>query len=368
MGGMDQFLPNAICLGDLLSQQGYHLEYFGGSSLDFAGKGNFYKSHSFNNVFGLHELLPQIPDPTYTTGWGIYDDTLFDLAYDRFKELSEKDSPFGMVLLTIDTHGSGNHISRTCKEDFTDSGKNGFIEALSCTDRLVGGFIDRLKNSPYFDDAVVVISSDHLKMGRVKEQRDNPRRNLFIIINSSQPQNSKIVAKNGSILDMGVTVLNAMGFDSQLGLGRNLLGKETTIKEKLQLNDQILNGWREDMKFFMSFPRVSDHITVDSKNRSVFIDDREFKLPILIKYDSKLNTNMWFEKDGDIPVHKSLIGHLKEFAYDSPFFLADECGDIKRVWPDLSTKGFCYVNGKLGSSNIIMGEIKGVKRFSSEQI
>ena len=37
MSGMDAFLPNTICLGDLLSEEGYELSYLSGSSADFAG-------------------------------------------------------------------------------------------------------------------------------------------------------------------------------------------------------------------------------------------------------------------------------------------------------------------------------------------
>ncbi len=39
MTGMDQFLPGAECLGDILDEAGYDLNYMGGAILSFAGNG-----------------------------------------------------------------------------------------------------------------------------------------------------------------------------------------------------------------------------------------------------------------------------------------------------------------------------------------
>ncbi len=40
-------LPNLYCP----AENNYNLRYVGGASLEFAGKGNFYTSHSFNNAY-----------------------------------------------------------------------------------------------------------------------------------------------------------------------------------------------------------------------------------------------------------------------------------------------------------------------------
>ena len=40
---------------------------------------------------GLVELLPGIANQEYISAWGLYDDSLFGIAYDNFLELSEAD-------------------------------------------------------------------------------------------------------------------------------------------------------------------------------------------------------------------------------------------------------------------------------------
>lgn len=104
MAGMDAFLSDATYLGDLLSEEGYELTYMGGASLDFGGKGKLYTSHGFSETYGKEELLPQLKDPSYLNTWGLHDDTLFDLAFQRFIELSKSGKRFGLTMVTLATH------------------------------------------------------------------------------------------------------------------------------------------------------------------------------------------------------------------------------------------------------------------------
>ena len=73
MSGIDKFMPLAKCAGDILRDAGYDMLYIGGSDLDFGGKGKFYKSHGFNEVYGLKELKPYLKDPRYRSPWGVHD-------------------------------------------------------------------------------------------------------------------------------------------------------------------------------------------------------------------------------------------------------------------------------------------------------
>ena len=65
MSGMDAFLPDAICLGDLLCKEGYELHYFHNSSIDFAGTGKFYCTHGFQEASGKVKLSKMMHDISY---------------------------------------------------------------------------------------------------------------------------------------------------------------------------------------------------------------------------------------------------------------------------------------------------------------
>ena len=90
MSGMDHYLQSAICLGDLLHQKNYLLAYYGGSELDFAGKGKFYATHKFDSVQGKEGLVAMLEDKSYLSDWGLFDDSLLPIFYDEFMKNRRK--------------------------------------------------------------------------------------------------------------------------------------------------------------------------------------------------------------------------------------------------------------------------------------
>lgn len=363
MAGMDSYLAGAICMGDLLAAKGYNLSYFGGASLDFAGKGSFYRTHGFQKVMGKNELIPELPDQSYITGWGLYDDSLFDLAYEEFEELSSGNQPFGLVLLTLDTHGS-DHFSQSCK---AVAEQNQMNKNIACTDYLIGKFVDRIKNSSASKNTVIVIVSDHMAIrGTAKLQKTN-RKNLFMIIDPHRQKGREEISRKGSTLDLGPTILRSMGFSAELGLGRDLFSDDLTIVEEFNKPGALVKGWRDDLLTFWSFPRVEEKITINAKDRSVSIDDRKLKTPILIQYDDKLQTKIRFQIYNDA-IHKTLIQHLSKFDPNDAFFMVDTCKKMKLQWGDFGESGLCYINGTLGSKKLDRGRVTQEKTFTASHL
>ncbi len=81
------FMQEAFCLGDILDAAGYHQVFMGGASTRFAGKGVFLSDHGYDEVYGLEELYPYVDDPSYTNNWGLFDDSLLEIAANKFDEL-----------------------------------------------------------------------------------------------------------------------------------------------------------------------------------------------------------------------------------------------------------------------------------------
>ena len=156
------FLDQALCLPDVLNVAGYQQVFMGGASLNFGGKGEFFKAHHFDQVLGRDELKPRLADTDYTGGWGLFDDSLFDLAVEEFNTLAASGSPFNLTVLTVDTHHPTGEPSASCAAyPHID---NSILDAVHCTDYLVGKFIEQLKQHPAYEDTIVVLASDHLGM------------------------------------------------------------------------------------------------------------------------------------------------------------------------------------------------------------
>lgn len=82
------FLPQANCLGDILKNHGYTNYYYGGADSSFGGKNNFYSSHGFSVIQGIHEIETRHPIARKSS-WGIYDDDFFSILKKEFSSIKK---------------------------------------------------------------------------------------------------------------------------------------------------------------------------------------------------------------------------------------------------------------------------------------
>ena len=264
MGGMDSFLPSAKCLGDLLKEQDYQLTYMGGADIAFAGKDKLFQSHGFSQVLGRKELGPRINDFRNSSSWGLSDGITLDLVYQRFEELSKSDQGFGLFTLTLDTHQPNGHPSKSCEGAVYGDGKNRMLNAVACSDKLIANLINRISDSRFADETVIVLASDHLAMRNTASRILNKakRKNLFLIIDPDEKKPKEIKSK-GSALDISPTVLPFIGFEGQIGLGRNLLENQKSLDQETAFIRKNLVNWRKPISQFWGFPKIEKNLEVD---------------------------------------------------------------------------------------------------------
>ncbi|MES2501890.1 MAG: sulfatase-like hydrolase/transferase [Pseudomonadota bacterium] len=248
-GGNDQgekikaFLPNAVCLGDVLHDAGYHNVYMGGDALSFSGKGKFFQDHHYDEVYGREELKNNLTGNEMNY-WGLYDDDLLVLVKAKLKELHAQSQPFNLTFTTIDTHGPDGHFSKYCKS----RGVKEFKGIVECTATQVVDFMQFMKKNGYLKDTNVVIIGDHLAMyNPTYKQLDKFKQryiyNRFI-------SNTPITKNRENILhfDLFPTILEFIGLQvkgGKLGLGFSAISQNTplppaTIYE--DMNEDLLNN------------------------------------------------------------------------------------------------------------------------------
>ena len=342
MSGVDKFIPLARCLGDILNDESYDLHYIGGSDLDFAGKGNFYKTHGFGSVEGWHELKNVINDKDYRSPWGIYDDELLNLISRRITKLSKQEKHFGLFSLTLDTHHPNGYISASCKNKKYHDGSNLILNSLHCIDQLIGKFMDEYLSSDIYKNTTLVLLSDHLALKNtasdILEQGD--RKNLFMIFDESiKPQ---LINKIGNVFDIGPTVISVMGSNIMgLGLGRNLIFNESLsngydIDEIISLNKRkILNLW--------SFPKIHSGFNISEIDAKIFFGDRFVKYPALLVLDTNNEIDqIMFDFYNANPL-KNKAARLDE---DINYLWIDKClkiSEYKNIKPNYDSNDFCLL-------------------------
>ncbi|MEX0964579.1 MAG: sulfatase-like hydrolase/transferase [Pseudohongiellaceae bacterium] len=239
-----RLLDSATCLPDILQSAGYQQVFMGGASLDFANKGDFLLDHGFDAALGSDELADELEDPEYLGGWGLYDESLFALAADKFRSLASLDQPFNLTLLTVDTHHPSGEPSPSCPS--YNAIDNSILHAVHCTDFLLGKFIEQIKKSPTYEDTVIVLLSDHLSMRNIAFPlfpADYERKLYFNVLNAEQQGMEQMVA---TPLDVSPTLLELMDVehDATFLAGVNLLDMSAKAAEREALNSAQLNAIR----------------------------------------------------------------------------------------------------------------------------
>ena len=245
--GRTSFLPGTSCTGDLLKSLGYHLVYVGGADKQFAGKGNFYKTHSFDEVVGLNELGGIIAPDFPRSKWGAYDQDVFRAGLAKFHELNASDQPFALVLLTTATHPPTGFPSPECRNVRYGDGSNGMLNAAKCSDVEIADFVRRVEADAR-DDVIVVVASDHLQRASgassLFERKQLPRENLFFVRGLGEVGMRQ---RTATTMDLAPTVLTILDLPvEEVALGRNLLGEGKTMPEKYGKDEfySMVESWR----------------------------------------------------------------------------------------------------------------------------
>lgn len=237
------FLPNAICLGDVLHEHGYHNVYMGGDALSFSGKGNFFSDHHYDEQYGRQELKGDLTNAEMNY-WGLYDDDLFTKVKPKLVSLHKQKQPFNLTITTIDTHGPSGHYSKLCKAQ----GVEDFSGIIECSSNQVADFVHFVKKQGYLKDTNIVIMGDHLAMQNPVsgELHTLPKRYIYNKLITRQ----KINKTRDHVLhfDFFPTILELSGFHvkgGKLGLGFTAITPNTmqpTSNALEQMEEDLLNA------------------------------------------------------------------------------------------------------------------------------
>lgn len=341
MGHLSHFMPNATCLGDSLRFQGYDLEFIGGAPLSFAGKGKFYRDHGFSTVLGLDELKQQ---DQQQNEWGLYDSDTFSTALEHYRERLEGQKPFGLFVMTLDTHPPHGYAGPECDDPHYGDGSNAMLNAVSCSQRQISNFIKAIFQTPGSENTVVVLASDHLMLKSdvfdILQQRD--RRDLFVMWDGGLSGPGRTIEKAGSTLDAAATIQPKLGLESggRYGLGVDLDSPENeTLIERAGNIDRAnaaIDSWYSIFKKnWYTDGSLSDGISISSDGNSGQVLGQTVAFPALF------NVN----EDGTLHgiEFKDLFVHFaKGLASGGSPILVATCHDLGLLTHQMTKEGgFC---------------------------
>jgi phosphoglycerol transferase len=367
MSGTDMFLPGVACIGDLLKANGYQSEFYGGANLEFAGKGNFFKTHGFTSVNGIKELK-EFAKQENLSGWGLRDDDLLEIAYHRFIELSASEQPFALLTLTLDTHHPTGIPSNSCtnRDWLPKASKTPMHFAVRCSDYLISRFIGKIRQSPYSEQTLVVLVSDHLAMKNAASTiLDKAERKELFMILPGWTDSQKQINTPGSIFDVGATTMAFLGFQMPIGFGRNLLKDKTLFADNPHTNE-LFRFWSRYFNAFWEFPNLEDGITNKPLEGALKIGDTTIRTPVLIQFDSDLDTQLVF--DGFAGDEIGILDTTyRGLAIGTPFAYVAGCRKFSEAKHTQQGKETCLLLGRKGGENIKLIYLKDSLRVDKEE-
>lgn len=235
MNDVNQFLPGAFGLGDILEQEGYYQQLLIGSDAAFGGRDKLYNQHGDYEIYDYFEAgrLGKIPHG-YHVWWGYEDKKLYEFAKEELQRVSQQSQPFNFQVLTVDTHALNGYDDETCQRRF----EHQYDNVYACASTMLNDFVGWIKQQEFYTNTTVVIVGDHLGMNSEYYEEmigDQPyeRTAYNVILNAAvQPANAQ--NREFSALDMYPTTLAAMGYEidgDRLGLGVNLFSDQQTLLE-----------------------------------------------------------------------------------------------------------------------------------------
>ena len=230
-----------LCISDILNRYGYEQYFFTGVEKNFQKQDQFYLNHGFDKVFGRKDfVLKKIKDKFFNSwGKGLNDDVLFEQAFNKIKEINDKERPFNIVIKTSDTHFPYKYSSPNCKSDkklekiFKEHFYFNLRKSFKCSSQFIAEFINKLKKEQLYENTLIVISGDHListnettkRYLKIDDYNKDPfinRRIFFKVINSNNSPTRNLM----SHYDIGPTILHDLNLldlnQYKFGLGLSL--------------------------------------------------------------------------------------------------------------------------------------------------
>ncbi len=235
MSSREHFAAGLTTLGDVLEQKGYRQEFLCGSKASFAGRDTYLREHGNFEIFDLYTAREEgyIPKDYYEW-WGYEDAILYEIAKDELTELAAGDRPFNFTMLTVDTHHVGGYTCTLCESEYASKTAN----VVACADRQITAFVEWCTEQDFFEDTVIVITGDHMRMDkRLVDGVDEYDRTIYnCFIGSAVEPRGLVSEREFTSFDLFPTTLAAMGFSiegERLGLGVNLFSDQPTLAERL---------------------------------------------------------------------------------------------------------------------------------------
>jgi phosphoglycerol transferase MdoB-like AlkP superfamily enzyme len=200
----------------LLDSAGYKTSFWYGGDINFS---NYY---SLISTTGFRQTVTKDDfDPEYCNSkWGVHDDVLMKRLFDS---LTVAKQPFGYGVLTLSSH---EPFEVPMEPLF--SGKdpvNMFKNSAHYTDKSLGEFIDRAKQTEWWKNTLVIIIADHCRKNydSIPVYAEDIFRIPMLWIGGALEKKNLTVEKFGNQFDLPLTIARQLNYERSFPFSKDLL-------------------------------------------------------------------------------------------------------------------------------------------------
>jgi phosphoglycerol transferase MdoB-like AlkP superfamily enzyme len=139
-------------LNKIFKAQGYRTEFTYGYNINYANFNSYLMHGDFDHI--THSM--DFPQSLNTSKWGVHDEFVFDKFFD---EVQQTTGPFFKIMMTQSSHEPFEVPMKTVIQG--EDEVHMFMNSAFYTDSCFGSFIDRAKQTTWWNNTLIVVTADH---------------------------------------------------------------------------------------------------------------------------------------------------------------------------------------------------------------
>lgn len=229
-----------------LKQLGYYTGFTYGYNIDYANFRSYLTNAQFDHVTHSKDW----PDSLNTSKWGVHDHFVFNRF---FEEANAMDSPFFKIMMTQSSHEPFTVPMETVIKGEDEVSQ--FLNSAYYTDKSLGEFITKAKQTDWWKNTWVIITADHGHGMPDNHGIDNPNRFKIPMV------------WLGGAINAKDTVIHS--YANQTDIANTVLAQLDKPDPNFKFSNDILNSEYDDFAIFVfnnGFGYLNDGTTVVYNN------------------------------------------------------------------------------------------------------
>jgi phosphoglycerol transferase MdoB-like AlkP superfamily enzyme len=208
-----QSMPGII---KLLDSAGYHTSFWYGGDINFANMNSYLTTTGFREKITKDNFRPE----DCNSKWGAHDEILLNLLQDSLAKFMQ---PFACAVLTLSSHEPFEVPMKTVFKG--DDVLSKFRNSIYYTDRSLGNFLDKARQTEWWKNTLVILLADHCR--RNTEKLPVYSEEIFKIpvlwLGGALAVKNVKVSKVGNQFDLPLTLADQLDLKSNFIFSKDLL-------------------------------------------------------------------------------------------------------------------------------------------------